>query len=46
MDPELVEGKRREPDQSRIVNLDAGLVADVDAHIRAPNRARITPAIA
>jgi hypothetical protein len=46
MDPELVEGKRRKPDQSSIVNLDAGLVADVDAHIRAPHRARITTAIA
>src|SRR5687768_6138637 len=46
MDPELVESERGKPDQSRIVNLDAGLVADVDAHIRAPDRARITTAIA
>jgi hypothetical protein len=46
MDSELVEGERCESDQGGIVNVDAGLVADVDAHIRAPNRARITRAIA
>jgi hypothetical protein len=46
MDSELVEGERGESDEGCIVNLDTGLVADVDAHIRALNRDRIPRAIA
>ena len=46
MDPELIEGKAGKSDQGRIVSLDARLVADVDAHVRAPRSGRIITAIA
>jgi hypothetical protein len=46
MDPELIKSEARESDEGHIVSLDARLVADVDAHVRASTSARIIPAIA
>jgi hypothetical protein len=46
MDAELIEGKGRKSDEAHIIGLDARLIADVDAHVRASTSARIIPATA
>jgi hypothetical protein len=46
MDPELIKSKARKSDEGHIVSLDARLVADIDAHVRASTIARIILATA
>ena len=41
-----IKGKAGKSDEGRIVSLDARLVADVDAHVRAPRSGRIFTATA